>query len=278
MKLNPQTLIEVSRTIKLLGVLLPLLFATGCMARIKTGQLIGMTFRGQDAVQESWFQLKVDRELAGPVNYIQSEDDTFEPHPDVQYVSHQNNDEYTTKAVVFVIPETTWETEHVGKESGEDVDKILFTVRERFYRYLLRSYPHPTRARYAFRKSDDIIEDHRVITVTSHVTDIKKGNGFLRYLIGFELGQSFIQIEGEIYDGPNREKKLGEYIIRRGSPGYAQNGLNPNVVHTSYTLRYAAEEAIAAFCDELPRHIGGVQYIKSTGKGNSQSSEFALIH
>ncbi len=173
-------------------------------------------------------------------------------------------DDDTTRALAFILPETKWiaKDPYKGENAGKK-DEILFTVRERLYRYLLRNYPHPVRVRYAFAPSDGKLRGYRVITFTSNVTNFTKGNGFMRYVFGWGAGEARIQIEGEIFEGLGDEQiKIGEYAIRRGSGGFAQNGLNTKVLKSDYCLKYAADEAIAILTEQLPYLMQGVETTK----------------
>ncbi len=160
--------------------------------------------------------------------------------------------------LLFIVPPPAWKAgEDPWPEEPERLEDLLFTIRERLYRYILREYPHPARVRYAWQASDASLRGYRVLTVESAVTDYKEGNGLLRYLAGWGAGQSRLQLEGRIYEGPPgaQEGLLAEYVVRRGHGGYAQNGLNPAVLRADYTLRYAAEQAIALLTAEFPELI-----------------------
>ncbi len=167
----------------------------------------------------------------------------------------------TAHPVVFVIPEPIWNVDLPYPNKPDKNDEITFTVRERLYRYLLRKYPHPTRVRYACTSDDPMFENHRFITIQTHLTWYDKGFAPTRYVLGWGIGQASIQIEGDIFDGfPHDGKKIAEFAIRADHAGFAQNGLNVNVLDSAYCLKYAAEEAIRLFTEDLPRFVPGINY------------------
>jgi len=221
-----------------------LLALGGCYSRVRDTGFLEGGYTDFNAVDRSTFKLRLD-------------DGEYAPLPELPALLAEN-DSATTRGVLFVIPEVEWAAaKPFPSDDPEKLEFTLFTVRERFYRYLLRAYPAPTRVRFAYRATDPVLKDHMVITLKSRVTDYTAGWGFARYFIGY-IGESRIQIEGEIFEGPFAERKIGEFAIRRGNAGYAQMGLNTKVLKTDYCLLYAAEEAIATMSLELPEHIAGV--------------------
>lgn len=162
-----------------------------------------------------------------------------------------------SKPILFVVNEPQWLAgPDPWAEHPERREDLLFTIRERMYRYLLREYPSPTRVRYALLETDPAVQAYRVLTVETKVTDYREGNGTLRYLVGWGAGQSRLQLEGSIHEGMGAERRrVGEYAVRRGHGGYAQNGLNPAVLRSDYTLRYVAEAAIGQLAEELAEII-----------------------
>ncbi|MBI1290387.1 hypothetical protein GC173_03990 [bacterium] len=180
----------------------------------------------------------------------------------------------TSRGIVFILAPPVWDSPkgfHEDRERGaKDVNKdpdlalaptredhLLFTLRERLYRYLLRAYPYPVRTRYAYRLSDPLIQKSRMITIETRITDIKRGDAWIRYVIGYGLGQSRIQIQGEILEGLER-RKIGDFVIRRGHGGFSQSGLNPEVLMDDYALKYAIEASVRIICEELPEVLPGV--------------------
>ncbi|MCB2156508.1 DUF4410 domain-containing protein [bacterium] len=158
---------------------------------------------------------------------------------------------------LFIVPEPIWATPY-DEFDDTDRDEILFTVRERMYRYLLRAYPHPVRVRYAMPLDDPMLTDHRVLTVRTYVTDVEDGQGFWRYVIGYGAGATVIQLEGRIYEGVEDETVLAEFAIRESHGGYPNGFFNPQVFDAPYCLKYAVEEAIGKLTERLREFIPGV--------------------
>jgi hypothetical protein len=235
------------------ALLLAALSLSGCASRLKhTESYYPLPFEGEPVVvkDEKGFRLALLPEenrpyIPPPGSIERDEDEAIAPVT-------QPRDGETTRALAFVIEEPEWTAEPLDEEEGED--KVIFTLRERFYRYLLRTYPHPVRARYAVRRSDTKIQDCRLVSIQVRVTDTKTGYGPVRYFLGYGLGQSRLQIEGEIFEGIER-RKIGEFAIRRAHAGYAQSGWNPDVWNDDYVLRYAADEIVIEVVEEIAKHL-----------------------
>lgn len=169
----------------------------------------------------------------------------------------------SVKPILFIVAPAKWDAKHLGSDDPKDEGEILFTVRERFYRYLLRSYPHPVRVRYAIRTDDPLLARHRVIVVSPRVTDFKKGSGTLRYLFGYGMGKARLQVEGQIFEGLEEKKKIGEFAFRVAHQGYAQSGFNTDVLDDDYCLKYAAEEGILKLTHDMPKVLPAFQLVAS---------------
>ncbi len=246
----------MTRVLAGFALLLPLVLLAGCYSKVRPTGFLDGGYQEFNLVDEDHLKMRVDESF-------------LEHHPAVARtlgVPHDplvsGADGYTTQAVVFIIPEPRWIAPDAYPRDPESTDEILFTIRERIYRYLLRAYPHPVRVRYAYSRHDALTRDYRVITVTANVTDFKKGIGLVRYVLGY-FGEARIQIEGEIFEGPGRERKIGEYAIRRASAGYAQSGLNPTVLRSDVVMRYAADEAITDLTQVFPRFVPGVGLVRA---------------
>lgn len=238
------------------------LLAAGCMSQIRNTGFLEGGYDSFNAIDQDYLKLRFE------------EESRFAPPPEhdpehLHKVSQSSppalpavNDGDTTRALVFILPETQWSAKPAYTNAPQKRDEVLFTVRERMYRYLLRVYPHPVRVRYAYVREDALLRGYRVITITSNVTDYSMGSGALRYVFGWGAGEARIQIEGEIFEGMENRTKIGEYAIRRGSGAYAQNGLNVKVIKSDYCLRYAAEEAVLIFTQQLPYLMQGIETMK----------------
>ncbi len=180
-------------------------------------------------------------------------------HQNVPNAEADGIDLEAAQAVLFVVDKPIWQaSERLTVEEEEDV---LFTLRERLYRYLLRSYPHPVRVRYAYTPDDPLTEDYRVISVQSTVTDIEKGSPFLRYVIGYGAGATELQIEGRITEGVEEKNTMGEFALRERHGGYPNGFMNPSVMKPAYCLKYAAERSIERLSKGLRAEIPAAQLV-----------------
>lgn len=176
---------------------------------------------------------------------------------DFEAAGHRPED---VQPVLFVVPMPTWESERNMDEQA--MENVLFTIRERTYRYLLRSYAHPVRVRYAYHPADPLIQNYRVITLDMAVTDHRKGSGIVRYLVGYGAGAAVLQIDGRIIEGTGeRAREIGRFASRESHAGYPQGYMNPSVTKASYALRYVAEVAVNDLVAALREHLPGVRPI-----------------
>lgn len=223
-----------------------LLMLSGCSMTIRETGFLADGYTDFNAIDESKIRLRVD--------------------PALMEQAHSRpllaaGDRVTSSPAVFIVNPPRWNVLDHLEDDEEARDNVLFTVRERFYRYLLRAYPHPVRARYALRADDFNMDGFRVLTVETAVTDIHPGSPWMRYLVGYGAGSVEIQIEGRIVEHNGGEPRiLAEFVLREWHSGYAQSGMNTQVLRLDYCLRYAAEEAIARLTSRLPEFFPGIIY------------------
>jgi hypothetical protein len=164
----------------------------------------------------------------------------------------------TGQPILFIINEPQWLAEtHLKNKSQEE--EVLFVVRERFYRYLLREYPHPVRVRYAYYPDDPLIAGYRVIHLDAAVTHVRKGVGWVRFIIGYGAAATTMQLEGRLREGVDGEKVIGEFVLRDDHAGYPNGFMNPRVMYVHYCLKYAAEEIIGKFSKDLRKNLPAVR-------------------
>ncbi|MCC5875997.1 MAG: DUF4410 domain-containing protein [Candidatus Sumerlaeia bacterium] len=230
----------------LLQISLLLLLVSGCSMSIRETGFLADGYTDFNAINEDKIQLRVDPTLA----------QMADSRPLLAA-----GDRVTSSPAVFVISQPRWNVPGYLDDDEEAREDVLFTVRERFYRYLLRVYPHPVRARYALRADDFNIDGYRILTLETAVTDIHPGSPWLRYLVGYGAGSAEIQIEGRIIEHNGGDPRVvAEFVLREWHSGYAQSGMNTQVLRLDYCLRYAAEEAIARLTSRLPEFFPGVIY------------------
>jgi hypothetical protein len=74
------------------------------------------------------------------------------------------------------------------------------------------------------------------------VTDAREGVGVLRWLLGFGLGASKLQIEGHLRTWPDR-MPVARFACRVVHPGLSYMGLNPKALSATYVLSVSADWA-----------------------------------
>jgi hypothetical protein len=167
-------------------------------------------------------------------------------------------DAASTTPIVFLVSQPVWRAEDALVGRPEERENVLFTLRERTYRYLLRQYPSPTRARYAITRQDSPVAGLRVLEVRLAVTHATEGSGFWRYVGGWGTGRVTLQVEGAVLDHGDNMRPIVEFAAREWHAGYAQTGFNTDVLQDDYVMRYAAEEIIASLALEIARRVPGV--------------------
>ncbi|MBN1901147.1 DUF4410 domain-containing protein [Candidatus Sumerlaeota bacterium] len=95
--------------------------------------------------------------------------------------------------------------------------------------------------------------ENRIMILDLSITHLKKGNGLLRYMIGFGLGQTDLQLEGRLYDHRTAEEAMA-FAIRLRHMGNSYQGLNPRALSSPYCLRMSGQEA-AISLSKLVREI-----------------------
>lgn len=246
---------------RLLSLLLLALIIAGCSRPIvHTGYLADYSSFNMIDEKERKFRLfeeqdfSVDKYFLTKAEILAHEDEGTLP-PDAQ---SDGVDLSNAQPILFIISEPQWLAETRLKKKSQE-DEVLFVIRERLYRYLLREYPHPVRVRYAFIPSDPLLAGYRVIHVDTAVTHIKKGVGWVRFVIGYGAAATSLQIEGRLREGHEGDKLIGEFVLRDDHGGYPNGFLNPRVIYVHYCLKYAGEMLIREFGEELRDYIPAVR-------------------
>jgi hypothetical protein len=85
------------------------------------------------------------------------------------------------------------------------------------------------------------------------VTEVKKGFGLARWILGFYLGATTFQVEGRIRSLPER-KIIATFTYRLVFSGNSHTGLNPKSLFLRYCLRVSADWA-GRDISELPERV-----------------------
>jgi Domain of unknown function (DUF4410) len=252
-------------TLSLLFPMLIISLLSGCKSNLST---LNSEWPAADQCQiyQESVRLWIDPSVFNEEDFYAEEMEEMEEEGDIDWSADES-----LQPIAFIVAEPEWLVEDsLSDDPVKDAERkedLVFTVRERLYRYLLRTYPHPVRVRYAYTKEDKKLHGDRLITVTSQITDITKGNGMLRYMVGYGAGRVGLQVEGKIYDGTSEEgTKIGQFAIRRSHGGFAQNGFNLDVFRDDYCLRYAAEEMVTDLTEDLSEYIPGLDELDEKGE------------
>jgi hypothetical protein len=181
-----------------------------------------------------------------PFNYRNGQAIKMRIHRDVNLVRRPR--------IVFINP--VGFSENV-KASGSLSREVGSSIRDYFYRGFVREVYKDT-----IILKDGNLEwyddpENRIFILDLTVTHLKKGNGLFRYLIGFGLGQSDLQVEGRIYDHQTLEE-IFAFAFRSRHMGNSYQGLNPRALSGKYCLRMSGQETaitISKLIREVWRNI-----------------------
>ena len=115
-------------------------------------------------------------------------------------------------------------------------------LRERLYVHALRTLV-PRLIVTKTKDTDDYAEiGYTVDTLSVSITHVTRGNGLLRYVIGFGMGDAALQVEG-LMSNAQTDEPLIELAVRIPHGGYPSMGINPRAISARHCLRLAADAA-----------------------------------
>ena len=93
----------------------------------------------------------------------------------------------------------------------------------------------------------------RILILETAITRIRKGSGFLRYAIGYGLGQSDLQVEGRLREEFSGREVMA-FVMRYRHLGNSYMGKNPRSASGRYCLRLSME-AVALTTTDLMKEV-----------------------
>jgi len=137
------------------------------------------------------------------------------------------------------IPEVRLEGQAKGSSLGQT---LAHDLRERLLRELGKKYPVT---------ADEVAStgEGKRATLQMALSDIRNGNGFVRWEFGSGLASTVLQVEGRVTEAGSDEPVL-EFVRHRSFDGYPFMGLNVTVFSAKATHRTSMKEIardIAAF-------------------------------
>jgi uncharacterized protein DUF4410 len=147
--------------------------------------------------------------------------------------------------VLYVAPVEWKEKKTLFKRERKEIGKFL---RNYFYQGLL--YENFHEMILTKRKNLEAFKDmgYRINRLEISITHINRGTGIYRYLIGFGLGSSDLQIEGKILDNESGEEIMS-FVSRCRHAGNSYNGMNPRSLSGMYCLKMSIEEETIKITD-----------------------------
>jgi hypothetical protein len=120
--------------------------------------------------------------------------------------------------------------------------EIAMLMRERLYIHALRAFA-PRLIITKTEETDKYTEiGYTVDTLSVAVTHVTRGNGLLRYVIGYGLGAATLQAEGVLRNAQTEEHLL-HFAVRISHGGNPSMGFNPRAMSSRHCLRLAADAA-----------------------------------
>lgn len=151
----------------------------------------------------------------------------------------QKQPQLTPPKVLYIAP-VAYAAEPVIRPSLEQ--ELSALLRERLYVHALRTFA----PRLIITKTEDLDEyaeiGYTANTLSVAITHVTRGNGPLRYLVGFGLGAATLQVEGMLRDAQTGAP-LVELAIRVPHGGYPSMGINPRAISSRHCLRLATDVA-----------------------------------
>ena len=151
----------------------------------------------------------------------------------------QRQPELTPPNVLYIAP-VSYAAPPVIRPSLEQ--ELSTLLRERLYVHALRTLV-PRLIVTKTKNTDDYTEiGYTVDAVSVSITHVTRGNGLLRYVIGFGMGDAALQVEGVLLNAQT-EVPLVELAVRIPHGGYPSMGINPRAISARHCLRLAADAA-----------------------------------
>ena len=184
-------------------------------------------------------------------SFIESEPDfNFLDEKDARVRISEEVSELSPPDVIYISPVSWNEENEIPEEWRKELSEFL---REYFYQGLLYRNFHDM----IILKRDKMdlydTKEKRAAKLNIAVTRISKGNGLLRYFVGYTLGSTDLQVEGNLVSLENGEEILA-FAARRRHAGNAYNGMNPRALSGKYCLEMSMEKLSIRITDAI-RHI-----------------------
>ena len=122
-----------------------------------------------------------------------------------------------------------------GNAKGDSLGpELAASLRERIFRELSKKYP-------VTEDPGQIPREGRKATLDLAITEIRSGNGFIRWFIGTGLAPTVLQVEGRLHESGLSEPVV-EFVRRRSFDGYSYGGLNFGLFSARSTHRSSIKD------------------------------------
>ena len=151
----------------------------------------------------------------------------------------QRQPELAPPNVLYIAPVSYAAPPVIRPSLEQEVSALL---RERLYVHALRTLV-PRLIITKTKNTDDYTEiGYTVDTLSVSITHVTRGNGLLRYVIGFGMGDTALQVEG-VMSNAQTDEPLIELAVRIPHGGYPSMGINPRAISARHCLRLATDSA-----------------------------------
>jgi hypothetical protein len=161
----------------------------------------------------------------------------YKAEQDIKFRISDNIDLLKPPMVLYIPPVKWYDKNDISQKLQNELGRF---IQEYFYQALLMdNYYDMILTKRSYLETYESL-DYRIVTLDLAVTYIQKGSGFLRYFIGFGLGRSDIQVEGQFRQNKTDEEIMA-FTMRYQHMGNAHYALNPRALSANYCLRMSIE-------------------------------------
>ncbi len=156
------------------------------------------------------------------------------------YMQRVDDANATKPPAIIAVNAVGWGAKASDTEDAETIGELEKALVRHCYSSALELYPSPTMVTWEDDLALYMARYDPIYRLEVAVTDIKRGNGFLRYFLGYYAGTAAIQGEFRLREAKTN-RLLATFACRRYAPGPAYGGFNLMVFSSNYCLMRETE-------------------------------------
>lgn len=190
------------------------------------------------------------------------------------YMQRVGGANVTKPPAMIAVNAVGWGAKASDTDDAETIGELEEALVRHCYSSALELYPSPILVTWENDLALYMARFDPIYRLEVAVTDIKRGNGLLRYMIGYYAGTATLQAEFRLREAKTN-RLLATFACRRYAPGPAYGGLNLMVFSSKYCLTRETErmayDIMPAVADALEGV--GVTEVEAPADGLSPSPE-----